>query len=293
MKGQAAGGGRPTQNSSGSAISAAEECTRAVSIALSPPDLTSAFQEACSNAPHRTASDDRPGHAAGETAQCEARRRKWAGAVSPGRPAWPDRPTGAAARRRARPAARGRRRRPAHPAARPAARGCGWSPPTGARSSRIGAAQVALGIDVQADGGEHRVGQEAAQERQGVVLVGVVDAAQGRRLALLVQQVAQVVQQAGRDQGVVGAGLFGEVRRLQRVFELRHRFAAVLCRAMAGIQHLDVFERQHAGAPEISWCEIPLPRVARVRRVASGGCGSWSGLRPTRGSDRRSSRCAS
>ena len=59
-------------------------------------------------------------------------------------------------------------------------------------------AQVALGVDVQLDRVEHGVGEQAAQERQREVLVGVVDAAQRRRLALVIEQVAEVVQQATR-----------------------------------------------------------------------------------------------
>ena len=70
----------------------------------------------------------------------------------------------------------------------------------------VDVAQVALGVDVQLDRVEHGVGEQAAQERQREVLVRVVDAAQGRRLALLVQEVAEVVQQAGGDQLVVLLG---------------------------------------------------------------------------------------
>src|SRR6185295_10581112 len=51
----------------------------------------------------------------------------------------------------------------------------------------VDVAQVALGVDVQPDRIEHAGGKEPAQERQRVVLVGVVDAAQRRRLALVVE----------------------------------------------------------------------------------------------------------
>ena len=107
-------------------------------------------------------------------------------------------------------------------------------------------AQVALGVDVQLDRVEHRVGEQAAQERQREVLVRVVDAAQGRRLALVVEQVAEVVQQAGGDERVARLALLGEVRRLQRVLELGDGLAAVLLGAVAREQQLDVVEAQHA-----------------------------------------------
>ena len=60
-------------------------------------------------------------------------------------------------------------------------------------------AQVALGVDVQLDRREHVVVEQPAQERQRGVLVQVVDAAQRRRIALVVQQMAEVVQQRGGD----------------------------------------------------------------------------------------------
>jgi len=98
---------------------------------------------------------------------------------------------------------------------------------------------------VQLDRVEHRVREQTAQEGQGVVLVRVVDAAQRGRLALVVQQVPQVMQQAGRDEGIVRARLLGQVRRLQRVLELRDRLAAVLAGAMAGKERFDVVEAEH------------------------------------------------
>src|SRR5512134_1998181 len=50
-----AAGGRPTSSSGGSATRLPRKCTSAVSISLSPLDLTSAFQPACSTAPNSTA----------------------------------------------------------------------------------------------------------------------------------------------------------------------------------------------------------------------------------------------
>jgi hypothetical protein len=56
---------------------------------------------------------------------------------------------------------------------------------------------------MQLDGVQHLVGEQAAQERERAVLVHVVDTAQRGRLAQVVHQVAQVVQQGGGDQRVV------------------------------------------------------------------------------------------
>jgi hypothetical protein len=53
---------------------------------------------------------------------------------------------------------------------------------------------------VQADRAEHRFRERRPQERQRHVLVQVVLAAQRRRLAAVVDQVADVVQQRGADQ---------------------------------------------------------------------------------------------
>src|SRR6185436_9841896 len=55
MNGHAAVGGAPTTSSGGSATRAPRKCTNAVSSSLSPLLLTSAFQPACSTAPHNTA----------------------------------------------------------------------------------------------------------------------------------------------------------------------------------------------------------------------------------------------
>src|SRR6185369_1036107 len=64
----------------------------------------------------------------------------------------------------------------------------------------VDVAEVALGVDVQPDRLEHVVRKQPAQERQREVLVGVVDAAQRRRLALVVEEMAEVVQEACRDE---------------------------------------------------------------------------------------------
>jgi hypothetical protein len=69
------------------------------------------------------------------------------------------------------------------------------------------------------------------------VLVQVVDAAQRGRVPKLVaqvlHQVAQVVQQRGRHQLVVGAFGLGQRGRLQRMLQLGDGLAAVLLMALA------------------------------------------------------------
>jgi hypothetical protein len=80
---------------------------------------------------------------------------------------------------------------------------------------------------VQADRFEHCVRKERAQKGQGVVLVQVVDAAFGRRLALPVQQMPEVVQQRRRHEFCACARVLRERRCLQGMLELRDGFAAV------------------------------------------------------------------
>ena len=76
----------------------------------------------------------------------------------------------------------------------------------------------------------------------------VVDAARGRRLALVVEQMAEVVQQGCSDQRRVGAGALGRMRGLQRVLELRHGLAAVHPAAVAIEERADIGQRQRHGA---------------------------------------------
>ena len=78
---------------------------------------------------------------------------------------------------------------------RPAARGCAWSPRTARRSSRRASRTGSAWRRRAAGSARARRRRRAAQERQRDVLVQVVDAAQRRRLALVVEQVAEVVQQ--------------------------------------------------------------------------------------------------
>ena len=49
---------------------------------------------------------------------------------------------------------------------------------------------------MQADRLQHVISEKVAQKRQSDVLVAVVDATQRRRLALVVDQVSEVVQEA-------------------------------------------------------------------------------------------------
>ena len=300
MNGQAPASGRPTQNSSGSASSAARKWTSAVSTALSPLDLISAFHDGVQQGAAQHREHDRPGHACrgvrqqaarGAAEEVGQRRRREVRLLREVVPlAQQHRVAGARLVEEAGRLLGGERR----PLQREAAlRIVGQARVV----ARIGRAQVALGVDVQLDRHQHRIRQQAAQERQREVLVGVVDAAQGRRVALLVQQVAEVVQQAGGDQRVVGVRLLGQVRGLQRMLKLGDRLPAVLRRTVAGEQQFDVGEVKHVRSPACRGsrgCRDPGVRVppGRARRAANGGCGSSSARRPTRGSDRRSSRCA-
>ena len=72
------------------------------------------------------------------------------------------------------------------------------------------------------------------------------------------------MQQAGGDELVARVALLGEVGRLQRVLELRHRLAAVLGAAVAGEEQLDVFEGQHGG--------LSLTRVASSAGPSAANC---------------------
>ena len=106
---------------------------------------------------------------------------------------------------------------------------------------RLHRAQVTLGVHVQADGLQHRVGQQAAQERNGHVLVQVILLG---RVTPRRQQVAQVVQQGGHHGGRGFARLFGPLRALQCVLQLAHCLAAVLVHTTGSEQLGDVFKAQ-------------------------------------------------
>jgi hypothetical protein len=73
--------------------------------------------------------------------------------------------------------------------------------------------------------------------------VPVVDSAQGRRLAAIVDEMADVVQQRGAHELVGRAGALGEVRALQGVLELAYPLAFVCASAFFDEQGEDVLER--------------------------------------------------
>ena len=75
--------------------------------------------------------------------------------------------------------------------------------------------------------------------------MNIVDTSQRRRLAKIVEQVAEIVQQCGGYQLVVGSVTLGKIRRLQRMLQLRHGLAAVLLVPVFGEQAFNVGERQH------------------------------------------------
>ena len=114
-------------------------------------------------------------------------------------------------------------------------------------------ARAALRIDMQPDRRQHRFGEQATQKRQRDAPVRVVDAAQPRCIALVIQQVAEVVQQSDRDQRTVGIRLLGQVRRLQPRFELRDRLAAVPGAANAGDKQFNVGRAEPDGNFRGGW----------------------------------------
>jgi hypothetical protein len=107
-----------------------------------------------------------------------------------------------------------------------------------------GCAQIALRVDVQADRPENRLREAGPQERQRDILVEVVDAAQRGRIALIVQEVTDVVQQRGTYQLGRGGRLLGEVRALERVLKLADALAFVGASAFAPVQLEYLFDYQ-------------------------------------------------
>ena len=250
----------------------------AVSSALSLPELMSAFHEAWSRAPNRTApttvqlSVSR--HGSGRVAQAAARARKWA--------------SDGVARSACLARSSHWRSITASRAAGRAMKALGLRGVEHAALQReaalrvvrqplvvvvVGLAEIALGVDVQLDRVEHRVGEQAAQERQGEVLVGVVDAAQGRRLALVVEQVAEVVQQAGGDELV--ARRRSARRSAPSAARARAASPARRCtaRRRGGRTAARCREAQHGACWARGWRGC-LPRRRRAPRTATGGSAS-------------------
>jgi hypothetical protein len=97
----------------------------------------------------------------------------------------------------------------------------------------IGGAEVALGGDVESDGlgdGWRKVGGEKAV---GEFFVAGVDAMVGYVFALLMEEMADVVEECGGDERVGALSLDGEVSGLEAVLEDGDRFAEVGCAALA------------------------------------------------------------
>ena len=80
--GPGGGTGQADDARSGSATTPAITWISAVSSDLSPPDLMSAFHEACSSAPNSTAGDDRPGQRHAVAGVAGAGRRGQCGTIS-------------------------------------------------------------------------------------------------------------------------------------------------------------------------------------------------------------------
>ena len=118
--------------------------------------------------------------------------------------------------------------------------------------------------------------KQRAQERQRRVLVQVVDAAQRRRLALVVQQVAQVVQQRRGDQRWRRAVVFRARRRLQRVLELRDGLAVVGAAALAGEQDADIGDRQGHPGQAVRGLRFCQPGLALRALAGTGSSSGWA-----------------
>lgn len=93
---------------------------------------------------------------------------------------------------------------------------------------RLCGAEVALGVDVQANGFGDSAGKVLVQKGNGAVFVAIIDASFGGVFAQVVKKMADVVQEAGGDEGVRFAGRFCPGGALKRVLKLRDGFASVL-----------------------------------------------------------------
>ncbi len=96
----------------------------------------------------------------------------------------------------------------------------------------IGGAQVALGGDVETDGlgdGWRKVGGEKAV---GEFFVAGVDAMVGYVFALLMEEMADVVEECGGDEGIGTLSLDREVSGLEAVLEDGDGFSEVGCSAL-------------------------------------------------------------
>jgi hypothetical protein len=122
-----------------------------------------------------------------------------------------------------------------------------------ADESRIGLAEVALGIHMQANRLQHGVGQLAAQKwHQGVLMHVIAVGLDLHRCATFrPEHMAHVVQQAGDDHLVRLACRLRQVGTLQRVFKLTDGFAAILFGAMIAQQSNNVFGSQCHVVPEL------------------------------------------
>ena len=113
---------------------------------------------------------------------------------------------------------------------------------------RLYRAEKSLGVDMQFNGVQNLVAKQPPEERQGAILVNIVDATQGRRIAEIMQQMSKVVQQCSSYQLVIGTVALGKICSLQRMFQLRYRFTAVLFVPMLSEQSLNISKRQHSRA---------------------------------------------
>src|SRR5471032_3449978 len=97
---------------------------------------------------------------------------------------------------------------------------------------------------MQADRLEYCVAEQRPQERQSEILVQVVNTPFARCLALEIEQVTQVVQERRANERFISARFLCQCRRLQRVLELRDRFAAIGNGAVGIKEMPDVSQRK-------------------------------------------------
>src|SRR5579863_3156872 len=80
---------------------------------------------------------------------------------------------------------------------------------------------------MQANWLEHGVAEQRSEKRQREILVQVVNTALARRLALEIEQMTEIMKERRANQRFIGARFLRQRRRLQRVLQLRDRFAAI------------------------------------------------------------------
>ena len=79
--------------------------------------------------------------------------------------------------------------------------------------------------------------------------MNIVYTAQRWRITKVMQQMTEIVQECCRDQIIADSFGLRLMRRLQRVFKLRHRLTGILLASALGEQLINVCKRQHGATP--------------------------------------------